>query len=55
MAEPRRCDVPVQTNHAELYNLLVSELTDFVVFLFVVFLMNRRAASQAGIRALNAT
>jgi hypothetical protein len=55
VAEPLRWDVPVQANHAELYNLLVSELTDFVVFLFAVFLMKRRAASQAGIRALNAT
>jgi PAS domain S-box-containing protein len=33
MAEPLHCDIPVQTDHAQLYELLVSELTDFVVFL----------------------
>lgn len=33
MAEPLRCNIPAQANHAQLYELLVSELTDFVVFL----------------------
>lgn len=33
MAEPLRCDGLTQADHAQLYELLVSELTDFAVFL----------------------
>src|SRR5688572_17150879 len=33
MADPLRCDTPASADHAQLYELLVSELTDFVVFL----------------------
>ncbi len=33
MPEPLRCDHPAQADHAQLYEMLVAELTDFVVFL----------------------
>src|SRR6187200_1679614 len=33
MAEPLHCDRPAHAKHAELYELLVSELTEFAVFL----------------------
>ena len=33
MVETLHCDYPTQVNHAQLYELLVSELNDFVVFL----------------------
>ena len=33
MSEPLRCDRPAHTDPAHLYNLLISELTDFAVFL----------------------
>ena len=33
MAEPLRCDAPAPADHAQLYELLISELIDFAVFL----------------------
>ena len=33
MPEPLRCDHPAPADHAQLYGILVAELTDFVVFL----------------------
>ena len=33
MAEPLSCDRPATANHAQLYELLITELTDFAVFL----------------------
>jgi PAS domain S-box-containing protein len=33
MAEPLRCDIPAQADHAQLYQQLVAELADFAVFL----------------------
>lgn len=32
-ADPLRCQQPAKTDHAQLYQLLISELTDFAVFL----------------------